>query len=77
MPPSKARDEHMHAFLGQADALVTAWRTAARNVLQSPGNAVALDNLAVQSAAVAQALQVVTDRSSEFAAAVLESADNQ
>lgn len=65
----------MHAFLSQADGLVEAWRKAARIVLSKPGDPVALDNLAVQSAAVATALGVVGDRSAEFAAALLESAD--
>lgn len=73
--PSDPRNEHMHAFLGQADALVTAWRNAARAVLAKPGDPIALDNLAVQSAAVGQALQIVTARSEEFAGALLDSAD--
>lgn len=72
MPSSDGRDEHLRVFLGQADQLVNAWRQAARNALAKSSDPVALDNLSVQSAAVAQALSVVTERSQEFAAALLE-----
>ena len=74
-PSSSGRDEHLRVFLGQADQLVNAWRAAARNALAKSSDPVALDNLSVQSAAVAQALGVVTQRAEEFAAALLEVGD--